>query len=96
MFETRSRYARIEVATHRVADGREVRYVRRRILPAAAAGQTLLEHQVGEGDRLDNVAARYLGDAEAFWRICDANLTTYPTELTDEIGRSVRISLPTM
>ena len=25
------------------------------------------------GDRLDQIAARFLGDATQFWRVCDAN-----------------------
>ena len=26
-----------------------------------------------QGERLDNVAAQYLGDPTLFWRLCDAN-----------------------
>lgn len=95
MFETTSRYAPIETATHVRQDGREVRYVRRRVLPAPDAGATLAEHTVVEGDRLDNLTARYLGDPQAFWRVADANLATHPAELTGEIGRRLRIALPT-
>jgi nucleoid-associated protein YgaU len=47
-----------------------------------------------QGDRLDNLAARYLGDPEQFWKICDANNVLRPDELTEEIGRVVRIALP--
>jgi hypothetical protein len=49
---------------------------------------------VTQGDRLDNVTARYLGDPEAFWRICDANNAMRPNELTETIGRRLRITLP--
>ena len=54
----------------------------------------LQEHVVGQGDRLDNITARYLGDPEQFWRVCDANRAMRPEELTEEIGRRLRITLP--
>ena len=94
MFDPASRYAPLETATHTTPDGREVRYVRRRFVPPPDAGATLVEHTVVEGDRLDNVTARYLGDPQAFWRVCDANLVVHPDELSDEIGRRIRIALP--
>jgi hypothetical protein len=49
---------------------------------------------VFQGDRLDNIAALYLGDPEQFWRICDANAAMRPNELTETIGRRLRITLP--
>ena len=79
----RSRYDGAEVATVQVADGtggqREVRYLLRRRPPAAAP--TLAVHEVAEDDRLDLLAARYLGDPTAFWRICDANAALDPDVL---------------
>jgi gamma-glutamyltranspeptidase/glutathione hydrolase len=38
--------------------------------------------------------AQYLGDPEQFWRLCDANAAMHPEELTDAIGRTLRITLP--
>ena len=32
-------------------------------------------------DRLDLVAARALGSADAWWRLCDANPTLHPEDL---------------
>ena len=55
---------------------------------------TLVEHLVGQSDRLDNITALYLGDPTQFWRICDANLALNPDELTDEPGETIRIALP--
>jgi hypothetical protein len=55
---------------------------------------TLAEHTVTQGDRLDNLAARYVGDPEQFWRICDANDVLRPEDLTEEAGRAIRIGLP--
>ena len=37
--------------------------------------------------------ARYLGDPEQFWRLCDANAALRPDELM-EVGRWLRITLP--
>jgi hypothetical protein len=54
----------------------------------------LQEYTVVEGDRLDNVAAKFIGDPEQFWQICDANAAMRPDELTETIGRRLRITLP--
>jgi hypothetical protein len=100
MLEPTSRYADVEVATTTVPDGiggmREVRYLRRRFPPQPATLATLAEHVVTGGDRLDLVAATYLGDPTQFWRICDANLAIHPAELTapDRIGERLRIPVP--
>ena len=47
-----------------------------------------------QGDRLDNITAKYLGDPEQFWRMCDANGAIRPDELTETIGNTIRITLP--
>jgi nucleoid-associated protein YgaU len=100
MIDPRSRYAAIGTGTLTVlgSDGtaREVRYLLRRFIPPGDAQPTVLEHAVEQGDRLDNIAARTLGDATDFWRICDANHALDPDELTDEIGRRVKIALPVL
>jgi hypothetical protein len=95
-----SRYARTPVAVTTIPDGvggeRTVRYLRRRLPPQPAALATLAQHLVVRADRLDVVAARYLGDPGQFWRICDANLCVHPDELTadERIGGSLRIPVP--
>lgn len=96
MFPVTSRYNGIAVATLQTADGRTVSYLRRRFLPSAAAAITLAEHVVTQGERLDNITARYLGDPEQFWRVCDANNAMQSEELTDDdaIGRRLRIPMP--
>lgn len=98
MFEPASRYASLAVKTLTVASGggepRAIRYVERRFLPPTGAETTLLEHVVTQGDRLDNVAASYLGDPTQFWRVADANDTLRPEELTDEVGRRIAVTLP--
>ena len=54
----------------------------------------LQEHTVTEGERLDQIAAKYLGDPEQFWKLCDANGAIQPNELLDPVGRTIRITLP--
>ena len=100
MLDPASRYFGTEVATTTVPDGaggqREVRYLRRRFPPQPASLQTLTEHVVARGDRLDLIAARYLGDPTVFWRVCDANPVIHPEDLTtaDRIGERLRIPIP--
>lgn len=92
MFPVTSRYHGIETAKLMTADGREVVYLRRRFIPTSTtAVQT--EHKVTQGDRLDNITARYLGDPTQFWRLCDANNTMHPKELMAEIGRRIIIPM---
>ena len=92
MFEHTSRYYSLETAVF-LANGREVRYKRRRFLPGGSA-VVIAEHLVTQGDRLDNIAARYLGDPEQFWRLCDDNYAMHPDELTAEVGRRLRVTMP--
>lgn len=79
-----------------LADARSssIVYLRRRFVPAPERFSLLQEHTVTEGERLDNLAAQYLGDPEQFWRLCDANGALRPDELTETIGRRLRITLP--
>ena len=94
MFEPTSRYHGIETAEYRTARGRLVRYVRRRFLLQPDALPLLVEVTVTEGDRLDLIAARTLGDPEGFWRIADANDAMDPLDLTAEPGRVLRVPVP--
>ena len=86
---TASRQPRLETA-----DGKTIVYLRRRFVPPPERFALLSEHIVTEGERLDNIAAQYLGDPEQFWRICDANGAMRPEELTETVGRRLRITLP--
>jgi hypothetical protein len=93
-FPVTSRYYGIEIATLDTPAGQSIAYVRRRIVPPAENFTLLMEHTVVQGDRLDNVTAKYLGDPEQFWRIADANDAIRPEELTEQIGSMLRITLP--
>lgn len=94
MFENNSRYINIPVATLTLADGSRVAYVLRRFLPDPQSIPTLAEVIVTEGDRLDLIAYRTLGDPEQFWRICDSNDVLDPDELTATPGSRIRIGFP--
>lgn len=92
-FPPTSRYHPVETAEAEGPDGRKIVYLRRRFVPAPERFETLFEHTVTEGQRLDRIAAEYLDDPEQFWRICDSNGAIDPAELT-ETGRPIRITLP--
>ena len=93
-----SRYEGVEVATTSVPDGtggvRDVRYLRRRRPPAEPMVAPLALHRVGDDDRLDLIASRYLGDPLAAWRIADANAALDPQDLTAHPGAVVVVPTP--
>ncbi len=89
-----SRYYETPTAVWHSPDGREVTYLRRRLLPDPDGLTVLGEHVVSEGDRLDLLADHYFGDAGQWWRIADANPSIDPGELTATPGRRIRITLP--
>jgi len=93
-FPPNSRYNGVPMLTHTSATGRTVSYLTRRFIPQPERFSTMGTHRVVEGDRLDNLSARYLGDPEQYWKLCDGNGTLRPDELVEAIGRSLRIALP--
>jgi hypothetical protein len=98
MFPITSRY--YSTGTARLAAGEEngetryIVYLKRRFLPQPGVLALLQEHVVTQDERLDNITARYLNDPELFWRVADANAAMRPDELTEHIGRRLRITLP--
>lgn len=93
-FSPSSRYYGLEILVIELPVHGPAPYVRRRFLPQPERFQTLQEHVVTEGERPDNLTHQYLNDPEQFWRVCDANNVMHPNELTDTIGKRVRITLP--
>ena len=93
-FAPSSRYFGIEAITMEARNQGTIAYVRRRFIPQPDGFQLLQEHVATENERLDNITHRYLSDPEQFWRICDANGVIDPNELTNTIGKKVRITLP--
>lgn len=94
MFTPTSRYYTLPTKTLTTPDGRTIAYVQRRFLPPADTFQIFGEVVVKQGDRLDNIAFRTLGDPEQFWQICDANNAMHPKDLTAELGARLRIPVP--
>jgi hypothetical protein len=97
MFTSTSRYYTIENATLIVTDQdggkRTLVYKRRRFTPSSGALTTLTEYTVTQGDRLDNITARYLDAPTEFWQVCDVNNVLHPCEL-EEVGKVIKIALP--
>ena len=94
VFANNSRYLYVPITKLVLDDGTEVVYLRRRFVPQPESLFEMTRHVVVQGDRIDNIAARYLADPEQFWRICDANRAMRPATLTEEPGRRLRITMP--
>jgi hypothetical protein len=94
MFPITSRYYNIPTSMLETLEGKQLIYLRRRFVPPPERFALLVEHTVVEGERVDTIAAQYLGDPEQFWRICDANNVLRPEELIETVGRRLRITLP--
>ncbi len=87
MFSPNSRYASAGTYTARTATGRVVSVTR---LPIRTRPPTRGVHMRNDSQRLDLLAAHYLGDATAFWRLCDAADTVVP----DALAVRDRIAIP--
>jgi len=94
MFEPTSRYFNVETVSRIQPDGRIVAYKRRRFLPRGETLALLAELSVGQGERLDVLTARALGDPEQYWRVCDANNAMYPPDLVAQPGQRLRVPVP--
>ena len=98
MLDQTSRYYKLDNAQLTAVDPdgtlRQVVYKRRRFIPDTSGSVTLVEHTVTQGERLDVITMRYLGDPLQFWRVCDTNSVLRPTELTDAYGTVIRIAMP--
>jgi len=94
VFAANSRYHASATAKLTTADGKSIVYLRRRFVPAPEQFSVIQEHFIVQGDRMDNLAAKYLGDPEQFWRMCDANGAMRPDELVEVIGAVIKITLP--
>lgn len=86
MFDEKSRYYGLE--TYEVTDhrGRKAPVVP---TPPVSPETELGVHLRVQGQRLDHLAHRYLGNASGFWRICDLNGVMLPEALSE--AREIRI-----
>ena len=93
-FPPNSRYYGVAVKTLEQKNQEPIAYLKRRFVPPPENFSVVQQHTVVQGDRLDNLAAQYLGDAELYWRLCDANRAIRPAELTETPGTTLVITLP--
>lgn len=94
VFEPSSRYYGKPLTTSVTQEGETIVHTTRRFIPPPERFSFLHFHFVEQGDRLDNLAHRYLGDAQQFWRLCDGNGVDKPNQLTEKVGSAVRVTLP--
>ncbi len=78
MFFKGSRYEKTGTYTVAGPDGEPVIVAK---LPLPLALPLRGYHRRKQGQRLDHIAANYLNDATAFWRLCDANQSVVPDAL---------------
>ncbi len=87
MFLDNSRYARVKQVDVTLKDGRTVRAVKLRGLPATAGGPTAIK----ENNRLDVMAQRGYADPTKFWHIADANSELEAGELVATRNRVIKV-----
>jgi hypothetical protein len=95
-FPTDSRYYGFGVQYYNAPNGQVIAYLARRIVPQPGAPNfaTINQYTVHQSDRLDLIAAKYLGDPLMAWLICDANGAIRPHDLVAAPGRVLAITTP--
>jgi hypothetical protein len=95
-FPADSRYYGTGTLTYVTPTGEIIAYLAPRIVPQPGSPNfaTIAQHTVHAGDRLDLIAARYLGDPLIFWLICDANGAIAPQQLVATPGKVLNITTP--
>jgi hypothetical protein len=95
-FPPDSRYHGSATLTYVTPTGQRITYLARRFVPQPDATNfsTVARHTVTQGDRLDLIAAKYLGDPLLFWLICDANGAVGPDALVETPGTVLNITMP--
>jgi hypothetical protein len=84
-----SRYYGAAIEQFVLPNGTAVKYLARRVIPQASVYTNTRTHVITDSDRLDNLAATFLGDPILYWMICDANNATDPDELTAQPGHTI-------
>ncbi len=95
-FPTDSRYYGFSTLTYTTPAGQSVSYLARRIIPQPGSPRyaAVATHTGVQGDRLDLIAAKYLGAPLLFWLICDANGAMRPGDLVSVQGTTISITMP--
>lgn len=92
-FPPSSRYHGVPRTSIVAADGREIPYLRRRMVPQPERFATRGYRIVTDRERLDLIAAAEIGDPQAYWLICDAQGAIWPDDL-EVAGTELRLTLP--
>jgi nucleoid-associated protein YgaU len=95
-FPTDSRYYATSTLQYTAPNGQSITYLAQRFVPQPGAPNyaTVAQHTVKQGDRLDLLAANYLGDPLLYWLICDANGAIRPDQLVKIPGTVLNITMP--
>src|SRR5215469_16394956 len=95
-FPADSRYYGTSTLQYTAPNGQKITFLARRFVPQGGAPNfsTVAQHVVRNGDRLDLIAAKYLGDPLMFWLICDANGALRPDALVETPGTVLDITMP--
>ena len=95
-FPPDSRYYGFGTLTYTAPNGQSITYLARRVVPQPGVQNysTVAQHTVKQGDRLDLIAANYLGDPLVFWILCDANGAIRPDSLVETPGQVINITTP--
>jgi nucleoid-associated protein YgaU len=98
-FPTDSRYYGANVLQYvapNAPNAPSIPYLQRRIVPQPGAPNyaTINQYTVRQGDRLDIIAAQFLGDPLMAWLICDANGAMRPWDLVATPGTVLAITTP--
>jgi nucleoid-associated protein YgaU len=95
-FPTDSRYYGSTTLSYNAPGGQAITYLGRRFVPQPSAANFAIvaKHTVKQGDRLDLIAAKYLGDPLLFWLICDANGAIRSSDLVETPGVVLNITMP--
>jgi hypothetical protein len=87
VFLESSRYHRVRKDEAKARDGRIVKVVALRRLPAVGGEPTTTK----ENDRLDIIAQRLYDDPTMYWHIADANTELQAGDLVEEAGRVINV-----
>jgi len=85
-----SRFAGLPVLEVTAPDGSRRHVIGLRLRTTGEAGAET--HRVRQGDAIDLIARRRLGDEQLWWRVLDVNPLRYPLELTP--GEQIRLPDP--
>jgi hypothetical protein len=94
MFDEKSRYAHLPLASLATPGGRTVVFVTRRMVPPGETYVAAGSVAITDSERLDHLAFRHLGLPTAFYQLADANEAMHPLALVAASGARLIIPLP--